>query len=124
LYTQLAKNEHVRVALIDENNYHQFQPLLYQLATEEPRTGDRLNFIRQSLRNHFSVDVKMLEVTVADPKTRTVSTRDGESYRGFLVEFFGTAGTNENTFPLYSLRGAQRLHSRMLGCFRGRGPRP
>ena len=32
---KLAKSDDVRVTLIDKNNYHQFQPLLYQVATAE-----------------------------------------------------------------------------------------
>jgi NADH:ubiquinone reductase (H+-translocating) len=121
----LAKNDDVRVTLIDKNNYHQFQPLLYQLATAALGTGDVATSIRQSLRHHANVDVKMQEVTAGDPRTRTVSTREGESYQGdFLVlaagsqaNFFGTGGAKENGFPLYSLEEAQRLRSRILTVF-------
>ena len=122
---KLAKSDDVRVTLIDKNNYHQFQPLFYQLATAELGTGDVSTSIRRSLRGYTNVDVKMLEVTAADPKTRTVSSREGESYQGdFLAlaagsqaNFFGTAGAKENSFPLYSLRDAQRLRSRILAAF-------
>jgi NADH dehydrogenase len=122
---KLAKSDDVRVTLIDKNNYHQFQPLLYQLATSELGTGDVATSLRNSLRGHANVDVKMQEVTAADPKTRTVTTREGESYQGdFLVlaagsqaNFFGTAGAKENAFPLYSVEEAQRLRSRILTVF-------
>lgn len=30
---KLAANPNVRITLLDKNNYHQFQPLLYQVAT-------------------------------------------------------------------------------------------
>ncbi len=87
--------------------------------------------LRQSLRGHANVDVKMAEVTVADPRTRTVTTREGQSYQGdFLVlaagsqaNFFGTTGAEQNAFPLYSLQEAQRLALADPGRFRGRGPR-
>jgi len=122
---KLAKSDDVRVTLIDKNNYHQFQPLLYQLATAELGTGDVATSIRQSLRRHSNIDVKMVEVTAADPRTRTVTTREGESYQGdFLVlaagsqaNFFGTAGAEQSAFPLYSLEEAQRLRSRILTVF-------
>jgi NADH:quinone reductase (non-electrogenic) len=122
---RLAKSDDVRVTLIDKNNYHQFQPLLYQLATAELGTPDVATSLRQSLRGHPNVDVKMQEVTAADPKTRTVTTREGESYQGdFLVlaagsqaNFFGTTGAKENAYPLYSLEEAQRLRSRILAVF-------
>ena len=32
---ELAKHDDVRVSLVDRNNYHQFQPLLYQVATSQ-----------------------------------------------------------------------------------------
>jgi NADH:ubiquinone reductase (H+-translocating) len=122
---KLAKSDNVRVTLIDKNNYHQFQPLLYQLATAELSTPDVATSLRHSLRGHANVDVKMQEVTAVNPVTRTVTTRQGESYRGdFLVlaagsqaNFFGTAGAKENAFPLYSLEEAQRLRSRILAVF-------
>ena len=122
---KLAKSDDVRVTLLDKNNYHQFQPLLYQVATAELGTGDVATSLRQSLRGHANVDVKMAEVTAVDPKTRTVTTRDGQSYQGdFLVlaagsqaNFFDTKGAEQNAFPLYSLEEAQRLRSRVLAVF-------
>jgi len=122
---KLAKSDNVRVTLIDKNNYHQFQPLLYQLATAELSTPDVATSLRYSLRNHANVDVKLQEVTAVNPATRTVTTREGQSYQGdFLVlaagsqaNFFGTAGAKENAFPLYSVEEAQRLRSRILAVF-------
>jgi NADH:ubiquinone reductase (H+-translocating) len=122
---KLAKSDDVRVTLIDKNNYHQFQPLLYQLATAELATPDVATSLRQSLRGHPNVDVKRQEVTSVNPDTRTVTTREGESYQGdFLVlaagsqaNFFGTTGAKENAYPLYSLEEAQRLRSRILAVF-------
>jgi NADH:ubiquinone reductase (H+-translocating) len=121
----LAKTNDVRITLIDKNNYHQFQPLLYQLATAAIGTDDIATSLRHSLRRYANVDVKMAEVTAADPKTRTVTTGDGTSYQGdFLVlaagsqaNFFGTAGAKENAFPLYSIQEAQQLRSRILTVF-------
>jgi NADH dehydrogenase len=67
----------------------------------------------------------MVEVTAVDPKTRTVTTREGQSYQGdFLVlaagshaNFFGTKGAEQNAFPLYSIQEAQHLRSRILTVF-------
>ena len=122
---KLAKSDDVRVTLIDRHNYHQFQPLLYQVATAELGPGDIATSLRQSLRDHANVDVKMSEVMVADPRNRAVTTRDGQSYQGdFLVlaagsqaNFFHTEGAEQNAFPLYSLEEAERLRSRVLAVF-------
>ena len=45
----LAKHDAVRVTLLDRNNYHQFQPLLYQVATSQLAPSD----IAYSLRKLF-----------------------------------------------------------------------
>src|SRR5262245_2662689 len=49
---KLAKSDDVPVTLIDRHNYHQFQPLLNQVATAELGPGDVATSLRQSLRNH------------------------------------------------------------------------
>src|SRR6478752_8573935 len=79
---KLAKSDGVRVTLIDKNNYHQFQPLLYQVATAELGSSDLATSLRQSLHDHANVDVKMSEVMAADPGSRTVTTSDGHRYQG------------------------------------------
>jgi NADH dehydrogenase len=122
---KLAKSNVVRVTLIDKHNYHQFQPLLYQLATAEISTPDIATSLRESLRGHANVDVKMSEVIAANPTARAVTTREGPSYQGdFLVlaagsqaNFFSTTGAKENAFPLYSVEEGQRLRSRILTVF-------
>ncbi len=122
---KLASHADVRVTLIDKNNYHQFQPLLYQVATSQLSSGDVALSLRKFFRNNANVDVKLGEVVSVDPKTRTASTRDGAAYQGdFLVlaagsqpNFFHTPGADQNAFPLYSLDGAERLRSRILAVF-------
>jgi NADH:ubiquinone reductase (H+-translocating) len=119
---RLASNPDVHVTLIDKNNYQQFQPLLYQVATALLAPDNAAFSLRSLLRGHANVDVKMAEVVSADPKTRTVETADGKTYQGdFLVlaagakvNFFGTPGGDEYAYPLYSLRDAELLRSRIL----------
>jgi NADH dehydrogenase len=119
---KLASNPNVHVTLIDKNNYQQFQPLLYQVATALLGPGNAAFSLRSLLRGHANVDVKMAEVVSADLKTRTVETADGKTYQGdFLVlaagaqaNFFGTTGADKHTYPLYSLHDAELLRSRIL----------
>jgi NADH dehydrogenase len=122
---KLAKHDDIRVTLLDKNNYHQFQPLLYQVATAELGSSDVATSLRQVLRGHANVDVKMAEVMVVDPKTRTVTTKGGDTYQGdYLVlaagsqaNFFDTEGAEKCSMPLYSLEEAERLRSRVLAVF-------
>lgn len=121
---KLAKQENVRVTLIDKNNYHQFQPLLYQVATSALSPEDVAFPVRDLFRKMPNVDVKMEDVVSADSKERTVTTASGKTYKGdYLVlaagsrpNFFNTPGA-EHAFPLYALEDAEKLRSRIIACF-------
>jgi len=121
----LARSGKVRVTLIDQHNYHQFQPLFYQLASSELTPSDVGFSLRKIFRKLPNVDIKLAEVNAVEPKARSVSTKEGQHYQGdFLVlaagaqaNFFSTPGASANTFPLYSLIDAERLRSRILALF-------
>jgi NADH dehydrogenase len=120
---RLAEHDEIDVTLIDRNNYHQFQPLLYQVATSLLAPSDIANALREVFAGQDNVDVKLADVTAIDPATRTVTTADGQTWTGDALviaagsdpNFFGTPGAAEHTFPLYSLDNATNLRSRILG---------
>src|SRR6185437_3665135 len=72
----------VRVTLVDRNNYHQFQPLLYQVATSQLASSDIAYSLRRLFADDANVDVKLGEVSSIDTATKTVVTSDGQSYSG------------------------------------------
>ena len=117
---RLAGRDDVRITLIDRNNYHQFQPLLYQVATSQLASSDIAYSLRKLFHDHINVDVKLAEVAAVDTATHTVTTTDGDEFTGDALviaagaepNFFRTVGAAEHTFPLYSLDDAQRLRSR------------
>src|SRR4051812_38679451 len=122
---RLAGRDGVHVTLIDRNNYHQFQPLLYQVATSQLASSDVAFSLRKLFHDERNVDVKLADVASLDPATRTVTTADGQRFTGDAVvlaagsqpNFFRTPGAAEHAFPLYSLEDAERLRSRILGVF-------
>ena len=122
---RLAGRRDIRVTLLDANNYHQFQPLLYQVATSQLAPSDIAHSLRSVFADHKNVDVKLAEISELDPATRTVTSTDGERWEadvlvlaaGSQPNFFGTPGGPESSFPLYSLDDATRLRSRILGIF-------
>src|SRR4051794_5395740 len=122
---RLADHDDVQVTLIDRNNYHQFQPLLYQVATSQLASSDIAYSLRKLFIDKLNVDVKLADVASLDPATHAVTTADGERYTGDAVvlaagsqpNFFGTSGAEEHAFPLYCLDDATRLRSRILGVF-------
>jgi NADH:quinone reductase (non-electrogenic) len=122
---KLADHDDVHVTLIDRNNYHQFQPLLYQVATSQLAGTDIAHSLRDVFADQDNVDVHLADITGVDTSARTVTTSDGESWSGDVLvlaagsqpNFFGTPGAPEHSFPLYSLDNATRLRSRILGLF-------
>jgi NADH:ubiquinone reductase (H+-translocating) len=122
---RLARHDDVQVTLIDRNNYHQFQPLLYQVATSQLAPSDVAYSLRKLFHDDLNVNVKLAEVASIDPAAHTVTTADGDRFTGDAVvlaagsrpNFFRTAGAEQHAFPLYSLDDAQRLRSRIIGLF-------
>ena len=120
---ELADHDDVRITLIDQNNYHQFQPLLYQVATSQLAPSDIAHSLRAVFVDNDNVDVKLAEVSAIDPDARTATTKNGETWSGDALvlaagsqpNFFGTPGARDNSFPLYSLDDATNLRSRILG---------
>ena len=74
----LAEHDELRVTLLDRNNYHQFQPLLYQVATSQLAPSDIAYSLRKIVREHPNVDVKLAEVTEIDPVAHAVQTFGGK----------------------------------------------
>jgi NADH dehydrogenase len=122
---RLAKRDDVRVTLIDRNNYHQFQPLLYQVATSQLASSDIAYSLRKLFADDENVAVKLGEVAAIDPAARSVTTTDGDEIAGDAIvlaagsrpNFFRTPGAAEHAFPLYSLDDALALRSRIIGVF-------
>src|SRR3954464_4955495 len=66
----------VRVTVIDRNNHHLFQPLLYQVATAELSPADIAAPIRSILRGQRNVKTLLGEVTGIDKEGRCVLVGD------------------------------------------------
>ena len=64
---RLAKQDDVHVTLLDRHNYHQFQPLLYQVATCQLAPADVASSLRKIFHKRPNVDVKLEDVTGLDP---------------------------------------------------------
>jgi NADH:ubiquinone reductase (H+-translocating) len=122
---ELAKHDDVRVSLVDRNNYHQFQPLLYQVATSQLAPSDIAYSLRKLFLDDQDVDVVLGEVASVDLAGHAVTTTEGLRVAGDVLvlaagsqpNFFRTTGAQEHAFPLYSLDDAVELRSRILGVF-------
>jgi len=107
----------VDVVLVDRHDYLQFQPLLYQVASSQLPAEDIARPLRVVFEEHPTVRVVQADVTAIDFATRTVTTTDEDlGPADYLVlaagaqpNFFGVTGASDHSFPLYSVKDAERL---------------
>ena len=119
---QKLHKSNVDVVLVDKNDYHTFQPLLYQVATgllEQPAVGHP---IRDLFHGQENARLHVDRVTAVDLDKREVRFAElasvGYDYLvfglGAEVNFFGVEGAAEHAFPLYTLSDAVRLKNHIL----------
>lgn len=82
---QALRNTPVKVTVIDRNNYHLFQPLLYQVATGSLSPGDIAISIRSIFLNQFNAQVMLGNVTGIDKDNRQVIMGDQKIAYDYLV---------------------------------------
>lgn len=126
--------EPVDVLLLDANNFHTFQPLLYQVATAGLDADDvsfpvrgivRPRRLWRGRRERSNVEVLMARVTSVDLDAHTVTTADGPRIRydtlvlasGAVSHDFGVPGVAEHAFPLKHLDDALALRGHVLDRF-------
>ena len=129
---KLAGEPRVHVTLVDSQGFHQFLPLLYQIATAELAPDDvRFDLVKMFGR-HGNVDVRAAEVVSVDAHAASARLADGGTVEGDVLvvaagaqpNFFHTPGAEEFTVPLYGLQDAERVRSRVLEVFRDAAAKP
>src|ERR1700691_4815515 len=75
--TALARAD-VKITVVDQKNYHTFQPLLYQVATAGLSPGEIASPIRSILPRHKNIEVLMAEVTGFNLDRHVVLTAEQE----------------------------------------------
>ena len=116
------KDADVDVVLVDKHNFHTFQPLLYQVATDLLETTAVGHPLRDLFHEQKNVAVHTDEVKSIDLAGQRVEFEEMApiSYDylvlalGGGVNFFGTQGAAEHAFPMYTLADAVRLRDQVL----------
>ena len=110
-----------RVTVVDRQNHHLFQPLLYQVATAGLAAPDIAQPIRSILRDKPNLVVLMADVQSVDLAKREVKLTDGTLTYDYLVialggqtGYFGRDEWSEFAPGLKTLDDAQRLRRNML----------
>ena len=85
------KNKPVQVVLIDKNNYHTFQPLLYQLATGGLESNSIAYPIRRIIKKGKNLFYRMAEVTRILPQQNLIETSIGDLAYDYLIIASGSS---------------------------------
>jgi NADH dehydrogenase len=117
-------NSGYQVVIIDKNNYHQFQPLFYQVATAGLESSAisfplRILFQKQK-RFHFRI-AELLEV---HPESKIITTSIGELEYDYLAiaaggvtNFFGNKNIENQAFTMKSVSDAILIRNTILGNY-------
>jgi NADH dehydrogenase len=116
------KKADVDVTLVDKHDYHTFQPLLYQVATDLLETAACGHPLRDLFHEEPHVAVHEATVTGIDLGRREVQFAEMAPLTydylllglGARVNFFGVEGADEHAFPMYTLADAVRLREHVL----------
>ncbi|GMU61034.1 MAG: putative NADH dehydrogenase (NDH) [Myxococcaceae bacterium] len=115
----------VRVTLVDRQNHHLFQPLLYQVATAGLSPADIASPIRSLVASHPNVETRMAEVTGVDLAKKQVHLRDGGSlgYDALIIAagvrhaYFGHDEWEAAAPGLKTIDDALEIRRRVLTAF-------
>jgi len=114
----------VDITLIDQHNYHLFQPLLYQVATAALSPAEVAWPLRHVLSRQKNVRVLMTRATGLDPVKRVVKTDAGPYSYDFAVvatganhSYFGHPGWEATAPGLKTLADATDIRRRVLTAF-------
>lgn len=126
------EREPVDVLVLDRHNYHQFLPLLYQVATAGLNAADVAYAVRGVFRRQRRVFFRKGDVVGVDWDRHEVRLRHEDPVgfdhlivaAGSSTSFFGVPGAEEFAFPLYSLEDAIRLRNHVLSLFEAAAARP
>lgn len=113
-----------QIVLIDKNNYHQFQPLFYQVATAGIEPSSILFPLRKIFQKQKDVYIRVAEVYSVDPKKKELQTSLDTVWYDYLVictgvntNFFGIKNIEEYAIPMKSASEAMALRNRLLQSF-------
>jgi NADH dehydrogenase len=120
LAQKLAKHD-FQIVLIDKNNYHQFQPLFYQVAMAGLEPSSISFPLRKIFQNKPNVHIRITKVLKVETEKQTLETELGELSYDYLVmamgadtNFFGMQNIIDNAMPMKSVTEAIYLRNKVL----------
>ncbi len=120
------------VLLVDRNNYHKFQPLLYQVGTAGLQPGNITQSARHIFHGQENFDFRMAKVVGVNFEARQLEVEPGPPVwydylilaAGASTAYFGVEGAREYGFPLKNVPDAINLRSHIIGQFEAANRNP
>ena len=114
-------DDEFQVVLVDKNNYHQFPPLIYQVASGGLEPSSISFPFRRLFQGRKDFFFRMAEVQSVNTAEKTIQTTVGEIEYDYLVlaagaktNFFGNKDIKATTLPMKSVSEAMRLRNTIL----------
>ena len=112
------------VFLVDKHNYHQFQPLMYQVATARLEPSSISFPLRKIFQHSKNVNIRVAEVLRVDTGRKILYTSIEELPYDYLVialgcttNYFGNTRLQAHSFPMKSVPQAMALRNKILQTF-------
>ena len=124
LCTTLVKNPEFQVVLIDKNNFHQFPPLIYQIATAGLQVSSIAFPFRKMFAGSKNFFYRMCELRSVHTKERYIQTSIGKLSYDYLViatgtttNYFGNQKLQEESMPMKTISESLGLRNALLTTF-------
>ncbi|MBS1918716.1 MAG: NAD(P)/FAD-dependent oxidoreductase [Bacteroidetes bacterium] len=121
LARKLNNKKGIEVVLIDRFNYHQFQPLFYQVATSGLDASNISFPLRKVFQKSKNVRIRLDTLQQIVPAENKIITNTGDiSYEvlvlamGADTNFFNNQNISENSFPMKSTVEALQIRHRLI----------
>lgn len=118
------KNKNFQVVLLDKHNYHNFQPLMYQVATGGLEAGSIAYPIRKIVQEHSETFFRMALVERIDTANKKVVTDIGTIYYDYVViatgstnNYFGNREIEQHSMVMKTIPEALNIRSLILENF-------
>lgn len=118
------RNSDFQVVLVDRNNYHQFPPLIYQIASAGIEPSSISFPFRKIFQRRKDFYFRMAEVRSVFPEQKILQTSIGKVSYDYLVlaagtttNFFGNKNVEENAIPMKNVSEAMGLRNALLENF-------
>ncbi|EHQ28944.1 NAD(P)/FAD-dependent oxidoreductase [Mucilaginibacter paludis] len=115
------KNKPVEVLMVDKNNYHTFQPMLYQVAMGDIEADSIAFPLRKIFTGQKNFTFRMANVERINPEKNTISTDIGDIAYDYAViatgsttNYFGNDELEKRTMPMKNIPEALNLRSLIL----------